>query len=253
MNKILFRILSYLQYYWNARTDMYIHSSFIFQWYQHIQQDIEASDSEKITIYREKLHRHQGNIYLAESQSTIAISERYRQTSISPFYGKVLYQTARYLHARNFLELGTSLGVSTLYLATSSVDICGVSIDRSQSSLDVITLADDAHYFQKIKFICDDFRSALPRIIDTSDNFDLVYIDGDHSYQSTIDNIDKIIPHLTPNAAIILDDIRWSRDMYRAWKQVQSYPIFMYTIDFGRIGILFTHSHTTEKQDFILK
>ena len=51
---------------------------------------------------------------------------------------------------------------------------------------------------------------------------------------------------------IIIDDIRWSKDMYLAWKQIIDDKRFNLTMDLFQLGII-AKMQGKEKEHFIVK
>jgi predicted O-methyltransferase YrrM len=216
---------------------------------------IEVKANFFINDYQTILNQTLGEfIYFNSKNEEIktTISKRYKSTSIDQKYGQILYQTARYLTAQNFLELGTSLGVSSAYIGNSTENIKGNTIDFNPNAVDISKSLFARMKWSNIEFHCGRFEVVLPTIL-TEKNIDFCFIDGDHQYASTIHYVMQIKEYLSENSVIILDDIRWSEGMYRAWEELIKIPEFNYTIDFGRIGLLFKTTHRNPKQHFILK
>lgn len=238
-----------------AQNASYIHSPFIFEWYNAVHAPIQENDLSRIESYREFLAKSKDSINLEENGQTVLkpIAKRYQSTSISPRYGKLLYQTSKYIRANHFLELGASLGVSAMYLTLSNPSIRGTSIDYMHSSIEFCKARYQELGLTNDQFIQGSFEEVLPRILSNDSPLDLVFIDGDHSYEATMNNTQRILPFLSANAVVILDDIRWSAGMYRAWEELKSNADFNYSVDYGRIGLLFKIENGLVKQDFILK
>lgn len=251
---LVFRIKSYLYYYYTANSDHYLHSPFLFNWRIALNNK-QLKTNEFIQKYRNFLasnHEEFKFLNFANQEVKTTISQRYQATSINDQYGSILAQTAIYLQAKNFLELGTSLGVSTAYLATSVENIKGQTIDFNPQAVQISKSLFDKMNLDNTAFHTGRFGDILPTIL-TEKNIDICFIDGDHQYQSTINYVTKIKDYLSEHAVLILDDIRWSEDMYSAWEELILLTDFNYTIDFGRIGLLFKHQNKSPKQHFILK
>lgn len=253
LSLVLFRVISYAKYFWRSSNNNYIHSPFVYEWLSAVKTNIPSKEYKIISDYRQSL-ASDTIVKSFAGKKPVSVSQRYALTSIHRYYGQVLYQTANYLKAQNIVELGTSLGVSTLYL----------SLTRHLSALDTIDADDTAlaiakkgfeplEISSKIDFHHGNFSDILPQILRKRETIDLVYIDGDHSYRATLENVDMMLSKLNTSAVIILDDIRWSSDMYRVWEYLCTYSQFNYTIDFGRIGLLFHIQNKSPKQHFILR
>jgi predicted O-methyltransferase YrrM len=250
----IFRILSYVTYLWRSQSNHYLHSPFVFEWYRRIKTPIESSALESIEKYRMSLDQSKEDIEIDEYGVTkkTKISSRYRQTSISRFYGQLIYQTAAYLHANYFLELGTSLAVSTAYLSQAHPNMHGQTIDYQKSAREFASRQFGRMKWDRVEFIEGSFEKVLPEVLSHEHPLDLVFIDGDHSYASTVRNTIAILPFLSSRSVIILDDIRWSPGMYQAWEELKGREEFNLSIDFGRMGLLFHIDRKMVKQDFIL-
>lgn len=251
---VFFRIKSYLYYYFSSNSDHYLHSPFLFDWRITLNNK-QLKTTDFILKYRSLLasNNEEFKFLNFESKEVITtIYQRYQATSINNKYGTILSQTANYLQAKTFLELGTSLGVSTAYLATSAENIKGHTIDFNPQAVQISKSLFDKINLDNTAFHTGRFEDILPTIL-TEKNIDICFIDGDHQYQSTINYVTKIKDYLSDHAVLILDDIRWSEDMYSAWEELILLTDFNYTIDFGRIGLLFKHQNKSPKQHFILK
>lgn len=252
-NTIFFRLKSYCLYYWRARNNHYLHSPFVFEWYKLIRSYIQVDI--KINEFRSNLKENTKGFNFTNNENEIVktiVSKRYSSTSIDHKYGQILLNTSRYIGANHFIELGTSLGVSAAYMALSRCEIKGQSIDFNPNSIQIANELFQEYNIQNVQFHCGKFEDVLPQLL-VEKNIDLVYIDGDHSYEATIHNLNLIRPFLNDKSVVILDDIRWSEDMFSAWEEIIQYSEFNYTIDFGRIGLIFKTQNQSPKQHFYLK
>ena len=81
---------------------------------------------------------------------------------------------------------------------------------------------------------------------------DFAFIDGNHSYDATIDYFNNIINYTDKNSVLVLDDIYWSREMTKAWEEIKKNPNVSSTIDLYYLGIVFLN-HELTKQHFKLR
>jgi hypothetical protein len=66
----------------------------------------------------------------------------------------------------------------------------------------------------------------------------LAYVDGNHHYDPTVNNVKNLMGRAGEEAVIIMDDIYWSRDMHQAWCEIISWPETRVSIDLFQMGIL---------------
>lgn len=255
IDKFLFRFFSYSCYFWKAQSILYIHSPFVFGWVNCIQL-LQAQNDIAVENYRKNLecNRNLFEYVLKGNKVKTQVYKRYKITSITDDYGKILTATMIYLKANYFLELGTSFGVSTAYLVSRTREARGLSIDFNEQAILMAQSMFDKHFVgHRVKFIHGYFNEILNKVLTNDLKLDFIFIDGDHSYKSTINYVKMVLPFMSEKAVIALDDIRWNKDMYKAWSEILLFPEFNYTIDYGRIGFLFKVNNHSPKQHFVLK
>lgn len=159
-----------------------------------------------------------------------------RHSAKSATIARLLYRLARYTKASHLLELGTSLGLTTATLAQT-----GKSVTTIEGCQNIAAIAQSNFEKLKIENVdlrVGDFDALLPDLLSITP-FDFVFIDGNHSYAATTKYFRQLRDALSPGSVIIFDDIYWTRDMNRAWKDIISDSAAVVTIDLFDIGIVF--------------
>ncbi len=150
------------------------------------------------------------------------------------------------------LEFGTCLGITAAYQALG-MELNGsgtfTTMEGLQSRYNFSLDFFDSLNIRNIKCIQGDFNETLPEVINDFAPFDYVFIDGDHRYESTVNYFKVLLPHLTENAIVILDDIRLTDEMFKAWNEIKSDPSVSYSFDFLQVGLCFIGS-TEKKESF---
>jgi predicted O-methyltransferase YrrM len=167
--------------------------------------------------------------------------------------GQLLFRTVNYFHPAVIIELGTSLGISTSYLASANSGAKVYSIEGSpaiaaQAAKNFATLG-----LQNIETLAADFDSALPRLLNTLPGFDLAYVDGNHRYEPTIRYFNQLVTKTHADSVIILDDIHWSGEMEKAWEEIKNHPSVTCTIDLFFLGYVFFRPEFKVRQHFTIR
>ncbi len=177
---------------------------------------------------------------------TRSVSELAKNASSKGVYGDILWKIAQHYKPVLTLELGTSIGTGTIHLKSGNpaghiitVEGCDAILSRASQQFDYWKLSG----ITTIRSSFDNFVK-LPAI----GKYDLIFLDGNHSGKATILYIDALFEHTHSNTAFILDDIRWSEDMWDCWKYLSSDPRFHVSIDLGRMGILWRREEQTKEQ-----
>ncbi|MCK4749369.1 MAG: hypothetical protein KAT15_20085, partial [Bacteroidales bacterium] len=64
------------------------------------------------------------------------------------------------------------------------------------------------------------------------------FVDANHRYDPTIRYVKVLVEKAGDESVIIMDDIYWSKGMFKAWKEVISWPEVRISIDLFHMGIL---------------
>ena len=137
------------------------------------------------------------------------------------------------------LELGTGIGVSSLFLAKAASSYGGavVSVERDSERHEIAKKLSVKYEINNIRFVLSDFEEYFAGNIENR-IFDLIFMDGAHNYYFLSKNHSKIERLLSDGGTLIYDDIHYSRGMNRFWKEVSRMPRFRTVIDLFQLGIL---------------
>jgi predicted O-methyltransferase YrrM len=83
-------------------------------------------------------------------------------------------------------------------------------------------------------------------------NYDLIYFDGNHSQQATLQYFEDLLPTITNHSVWIFDDIHWSTDMEATWEVIKKHPKVTVTIDTFYWGFVFFRFEQV-KEHFVIR
>lgn len=162
-----------------------------------------------------------------------------RRSSRTSREGLLLHQIVRSLQPGIALELGTHLGIGSLYQASGSPACRFITIEgakelgelaRQHWALSAIGLQPELHIGA--------FDEVLPRLLSSGIRPDYALIDGNHQYEPTLRYFDWIFTEMDPGGIIILDDIYWSQGMKKAWDAIRRKTGISLAIDMYPFGII---------------
>jgi predicted O-methyltransferase YrrM len=188
------------------------------------------------------------------------ISKIAKTAGISPKRAELLFRITKYFQPENILEIGTSLGLATSALSLGNTNAKITTLEGCPNTLTVAknqisnchTERSRSAKFQNIEFINTEFSSYLKTQQLITDNRQLIYFDGNHSKQATLDYFELLLPTITNETVWIFDDIHWSKDMEEAWETIKNHPKVTVTIDTFQWGIVFFRTEQ-EKEHFIIR
>jgi predicted O-methyltransferase YrrM len=165
----------------------------------------------------------------------------------SQYQSEIIFKMINFLKAKNCLELGSSIGLNTLYMASVNSAIQVTSVDACEDLINYANQLAERNHYNNIEFICSTFDAALPNIL--SQKIDFIYIDGNHTYESTMKYFELILLNFQPSTVIVFDDIYWSEGMTKAWEEIKANPKLTLSIDTFHQGFVFFKEEIKEKID----
>lgn len=191
-----------------------------------------------------------GSVYGTSSSRTI--SEIARRGAITKKHGRLLFQLACRFKPFNILELGTSLGISTLYLALPDSGSKVISIEGCPLLTQQAAFNFEQLQVKNVQQLTGSFNDKLPLALEELGKVDMVFFDGDHREDATIDYFYRCLPSAHNDSIFIFDDIHWSKGMNRAWKKILEDPAVTVSLDLFRIGIVFFRKES-QKEHFVIR
>lgn len=164
---------------------------------------------------------------------------------------KLLYRLTLFINPDYIVELGTSFGFSTMYMAMATE----IPVYTVEGERNVALLADKNFKKLKldhIKLIRQPFEQAMLHIESHLNGKGLFFIDGDHTYKATLKYFSMAGKHLSNDGVVIVDDINWSPGMRKAWNEIVDSPLVPLTIDLFYVGIIF-FKESYQKEHYVIR
>ena len=254
----------YINYYLSASNSRGhgVHSPFIFDFITRV-----LNDKRHFYIYdeveglRRRLLRD-GTKLEIEDLGAGSSSGHFRERSIRSIarhavkprkWGQLLFRMAHYYHPSSILELGTSLGVTTAYLAMANPASRVTTIEGSPAIAQKA-----AQHFRELGLLNialheGNIDHVLPAVMAGADAPDMVFIDGNHRLEPTLAYFEQLIAKKNNNSIFIFDDIHWSAGMEKAWDMIRSHPDVRASVDLFSIGMVFFREEFLTKQHFTIR
>lgn len=247
-----FRLKEYLRYrlFSRYRKGHGIHSPFVYDIVSRVfRNKIDDAVVSKIEQIRKELINDKrtiivndlgaGSIRNMNEQKSRRVSDIAKHSSVPHKYGKLLSNLAKQFGGNGVIELGTALGISSMYMAASCSE---ANIDTIEGCKETAMIAENAirkSGIGNIKIHCRSFDDCLPVLLDRKESPGMVYIDGNHRREAVLRYFNAIAEKSDNNTVVVLDDIYLSREMKDAWETIKEHKKVSVTIDVYRMGIVF--------------
>ncbi len=238
---------NYLLYYLKALDEHSLHSPLVFDLYTNV---INSSlfDQRYNLIEKKRAELLMDQTMLSITDFGAGSSQkRKKQRKVSsiakksiapPKKSQLLHRLINYYQPKNIIELGTCLGINTLYLALNensnvfTFDGCKNSIALARNTWQGFDFA------KKIKVVEGNINQTLPGLLAGEVEPDFVFMDANHTYEATIKYFDLLSAKAHNNSIIVIDDIHWSSDMQKAWQEIKMKDKVFLSIDMFQLGIV---------------
>ena len=242
-------IYNYILHFLTARnTKGYgIHSPYLFQLVRYVMYDkSQYYIFPKIENLRHNLKNdtrmlHLEDLGTGKSQNR-KVSDIATHSLKSAKYGQLLFRIINFYKAQNALELGTSLGLTTAYMASTSKDVKCITLEGSEEIAAIAKANFEKLQISNIQIVTGNIDFSLPEVLENFEKLDFVFIDANHRMPAVYDYFEKCVNKIHDKSVFVVDDIYWSAEMEQAWGLIKQHPKVTTTMDLFQMGIVFFNS-----------
>jgi predicted O-methyltransferase YrrM len=169
-----------------------------------------------------------------------------------PKLAQLLYRLVADLQPRNIIELGTCLGITTVYLQYAAPEAAIYTLEGCPETSRIAKETFNNAGIKEPELLTGNFDDTLPGVIGNLKQLDFVFVDGNHQKQATLNYFEWCLPKVHDGTMLIFDDIYWSEGMKEAWAEIKAHPQVTVTVDLFWIGLVFFRKGQV-KEDFLIK
>jgi len=104
---------------------------------------------------------------------------------------------------------------------------------------------------QNIQIIEGNIDSTLAEFLQNPKKINFALLDANHRYEPTMRYFNLLVRRFNDKSILVVDDIHWSEEMEKAWKELYQHKLVYGSIDLFRCGVLF-FDPALNKQHFVL-
>jgi len=248
-------IKAYLDFQIQSKSEYKIHSPFVFNFFMGVLKNrdkedfFEAIESERNSLLKSRDFievedmgagtGRQGVLWKQRSLADIA-----RKALKPPYLARILGRLAKFVKAGTIIELGTSLGITTSYLSLFNPD---AEILTLEGSPEIARMAGEVFTrlgLKNVQVLVGNFDTKLPDLLKIAKKSPrLMYIDGNHRYEPTLRYFELFMKDFREEDVLVFDDIHWSEEMEKAWKEIKQDPRVSLSLDLFYLGVVFLNAN----------
>lgn len=174
-----------------------------------------------------------------------SVKQIYSGSAKNSRQAELIFRLVKYLQPSHCVELGTSLGLSALYMSLATKG----RISTFEGASEVAQLA-KKHFKSALKSNIElhtgMFSDTLPKFLEQNKDIDFAFIDGNHYYEPTMKYFNKFLESGNEGVTMLFDDINWSVEMRKAWEEIKQDNRVKLSLDMFHMGLIFTDSRFGE-------
>ena len=176
-----------------------------------------------------------------------------RHAAKPPRLSQLLFRLVNHFRPATVLELGTSLGLTTAYLALADSRSQVITFEGCPNTAAVARQTFASVGIKNARLVEGNLDQTLPATLaGLAQPLDFVFFDGNHRYEPTLRYFEACLANAHENSVFVLDDIHWSAEMERAWEAIKAHPSVTVTIDLFYVGLVFFRKKQ-RREDFWLR
>jgi len=238
------------------------HSPFVYSFIKEVlNKQIPADKFDLIEQYRKQLLQDNEMVNVwdrgagsRQSLDNMRSVKQIAKVALKPKkYSLLLHKIIAHYKPDEILEMGTSLGITTCYLAAANKHAKVVTMEGAPSVALIAKKTFSTLGYTNVNIMEGDFDETLPAYLKSVDQLGIVYVDGNHRYAPTINYFKQLLEKANDQSILIFDDIHWSEEMEKAWEEIKQHSHVTLTIDLFFIGLVFVRQAQKEKEHFVIR
>jgi len=258
---MLFLIKSYIKFLWHSKNEHAVHSPFVFNLITKCFYDRKPkSEYQVLKNYQNSLLENTNTIEVTDfgagskvfKSNTRQISKIAKTAGITRKRAKLLFRITTYFQPQRILEIGTSLGLATSVLALGNPKAKITTLEGCPETARIAREQFEKLGLTNINSVVSEFSTYFKTQDPKPKTQNLIYFDGNHSKNATLDYFELLLPTVNNETVWIFDDIHWSKEMEDAWRIIQKHPKVTVTIDTFQWGLVFFRREQP-KEHFVIR
>lgn len=240
--------IDYLKHYLTSNNRHGVHSPFVYDLIDRVIYDFSEKDYvEPIEDLREILKEDHRILKITDlgAGSMLNNGKEKKVSSLAKNalkpqrIARLIARLANEFQPETIIELGTCLGITSLYLSKASPASRIITVEGCPQTAGIAKENFEKLDADNLEIRIGNFDILFPRLIHELPKIDFLFLDGNHRKDATLNYFYACLPKVHAGTILIFDDIYWSEGMKEAWAEIKNHPQVTVTIDLFYIGLVF--------------
>ena len=155
-------------------------------------------------------------------------------------YGALLFRLVNFFKCSNILQIGSSTGLMSLYLALPLRKSCKCyALEEKTGLLDPACVFAEKHSLMNLHCIEGAYAANLNRLKPEISSFDFIFINTMGNREKTQEALRLTESFIYQDTVMVIDNIRNNKAMRTLWKEIKNRQDVRLTVDLLSLGLVF--------------
>ena len=224
--KLLYRFLRF-------RKGFGVHSPFAFDLITNvIEDDYVYPCYARIESVRRRLLRSKESF----GENAMTVGKAAQKYATGKKRGQLLFRLANYLGPKRLLQVGSGMGISTLYLTAYASNLHCISLENDSAK------AKWARWCLReggkdVETLVGEYGSTLPEALERLGTADFLFFSA--GLPRPYDLFEKCAGHIQPKSILVIEGLYDTPAGRECWQRIKSHPSVALTFDLYHVGLVF--------------
>ena len=166
-------------------------------------------------------------------------------------HGQLLFRLANYFKPKQIVQVGTGMGLSTLYLTGYSAHVQCISLEEDPARAEWARWCLERMGKRHVRVERGGYESLLPKALAQFEAVDFLFFNAPERATELYGMFEKCVGHIQPDTVLVVEGLRASRAMRDFWERVKAHPATVLTFDLYHVGLVFFNKKMYRK-DYIV-
>lgn len=166
-------------------------------------------------------------------------------------HGQLLFRLANYFKPKQIVQVGTGMGLSTLYLTGYSAHVQCISLEEDPARAEWARWCLERMGKRHVRVERGGYESLLPKALAQFETVDFLFFNAPERATELYGMFEKCVEHIQPDTVLVVEGLRASRAMRDFWERVKAHPATVLTFDLYHVGLVFFNKKMYRK-DYIV-
>lgn len=167
------------------------------------------------------------------------VGEIVEREAIKPKHGALLFRLANYFKPQSILQLGSSMGLSTLYLTSYASGLKCIALENIPEFAPIARIAYEKGARNPVDLRTGSNKELLPQALEELKQVDFVFFNTLYEQPDNVWLFNECTKYVHDGSLFVFEGIKASRKMREFWKEICACPEVTVTIDLYSMGIVF--------------